>query len=97
MNWLKIIRDNARERRQIKSDLSTAEFRLKSVSIVYKALEGPQPGYDMFIAANTPREGAFVCNLKPSIIKKIRGVILEDLDKTIDAELKYIKDLEVKL
>ena len=96
MKALKIIRDNARKRREVKNDLTTAEYRLQSVSIVYKALEDPDT-YDLFIATNEPGQGSFVCNLKPSIAKQIRKVILEDLDKTINAELAFIHDLRSHL
>lgn len=95
MNWFKIIRDNAREYRETKKDLRIAKWRLKSVSKVYRALEDPDE-YDLFIGANFP-EGAFVCNLKPSIVKKIREIVIQDLNKAIDAELKFIKELEGQL
>lgn len=96
MNWFRIIRENARDYRETRKDLRIAKWRLKSVSKVYRALEDPDE-YDLFIGANAPREGAFVCNLKPSIVKKIREIILQDLNKEIDAELKFIKELEEQL
>ena len=97
MKWLRIILENARERRELKQTINQAEFRLKSVGIVYKALQDPDGEYDLFIAASTREEGAFVCNLKPSIAKEIRETVLADLDNTINAELKFIKEMEAEL
>lgn len=97
MKWLKIILENARERRELKQTINQAGFRLKSVGIVYKALQDLDGEHDLFIAASTPEEGAFVCNLKLSIAKEIREPILKDLENTIDAELKFIKEMEADL
>ena len=95
MNWFRIILENARDYRETKRDIKVAQWRLKSVSKVYRALEDPDE-YDLFIGANVS-DAAYVCNLKPSIVKEIRDIILQDLNGAIDAELKFIRELEGQL
>jgi hypothetical protein len=97
MNWIRTILDKARERRELKQTIDDSKHRLKNVGIVYKALQDLNGKHDLFIAASTPEEGAYVCNLKPSIAREIRDIILEDLEKTINAEIEFKKEMEAKL
>lgn len=96
MTWIKKIHRYAVERKSIVKEIKGAEFRLKSISTVIHALQVPK-SYDIFIVASTPTEGAFASCLKALTIVKIRNIILDDLNKAINAELNYIEHNKEKL